>query len=207
MNSGPKWSLRNGAQYRRLCARPGCGAAAVATLRFQSTERQAWLVELDVNASRTQGDLCQRHAAALVLPRGWELHDERVPGNWPPVASVDTATETAAKNGKRRVRARRKAAPAAPEAAVTQLPGFEPASTAAAELHEPAPEMEEPVAEEVVPSDAAPSNGTAARPVPAQFGPRDEEDVEEELGEILDARTPLLQRAFRNAKPQTDEDE
>src|SRR4051812_9010153 len=85
MNSGPKWSLRNGAQYRRLCARPGCGAAAVATLRFQSTQRQAWLVELDDSAARTQGDLCQRHAAALVLPRGWELHDER------PFAAAGTA--------------------------------------------------------------------------------------------------------------------
>src|SRR3954469_25759803 len=84
MNSGPKWSLRNGAQYQRLCARAGCGAAAVATLRFQSTERQAWLVDLDVNASRTQGDLCQRHAAALVLPRGWELHDERASAVAPP---------------------------------------------------------------------------------------------------------------------------
>jgi hypothetical protein len=206
MNSGPKWSLRNGAQYRRLCARPGCGAAAVATLRFQSTERQAWLVELDVNASRTQGDLCQRHAAALVLPRGWELHDERGLADWSPVASADAATATPSKNGKPRVRARRKATPSAPEAADAQLPGFEPGSTAEAESEEPAPEGKVPVAE-AAPSEAPPSNGTAARPVPAQFGPRDEEDVEEELGEILDARTPLLQRAFRNAKPQSDEDE
>ena len=30
--------------------------------------------------------------------------------------------------------------------------------------------------------------------------------MEEELGEILDARTPLLQRAFRNAKPITEDD-
>src|ERR1700704_3461481 len=91
MNSGPKWSLRHGSQYQRLCARPGCGAAATATLRFQSTQRQAWLVELDENASRTQGDLCPRHAAALVLPRGWVLYDERAPGTWAPVANGATA--------------------------------------------------------------------------------------------------------------------
>jgi hypothetical protein len=30
--------------------------------------------------------------------------------------------------------------------------------------------------------------------------------VEEALGEILDARTPLLQRAFRNAKPKDSSD-
>jgi hypothetical protein len=28
-----------------------------------------------------------------------------------------------------------------------------------------------------------------------------DDDVEDALGAILDARTPLLQRAFRNAKP------
>ena len=41
------------------------------------------------------------------------------------------------------------------------------------------------------------------RAVPAQFGANDDDDadVEEALDEILDARTPLLQRAFRNAKP------
>jgi hypothetical protein len=46
-------------------------------LRFQPTRRQAWLVDLDGQRARTEGDLCDRHAAALVLPRGWELHDER----------------------------------------------------------------------------------------------------------------------------------
>ena len=29
MSSGAKWSRRNGSQYRRLCARAGCGAPAV----------------------------------------------------------------------------------------------------------------------------------------------------------------------------------
>jgi hypothetical protein len=212
MNSGPKWTLRNGSQYRRLCARPGCGAAAVATLRFQSTQRQAWLVELDVNASRTQGDLCQRHAAALVLPRGWELHDERAPGPWSPVGPSETSAEPAPKdsNGVRRVRTRRKKAAPAPEAAAAdaQLPGFAPGAPAAAEPPEhtaPAP-VEEP-APVGGDDEQPPGNGHAARPVPAQFGASDEEDVEEELGEILDARTPLLQRAFRNAKPLSDDDD
>src|SRR5579864_7124990 len=76
--TAPSWS-RYGSTQRRVCARAGCNAPAVATLRFQPTERQAWLAELDESAARTQGDLCRRHAAALVLPRGWELHDERRP--------------------------------------------------------------------------------------------------------------------------------
>ena len=227
MNSGPKWSLRHGAQYRRLCARAGCGAAAVATLRFESTQRQAWLVELDVNASRTQGDLCQRHAAALVLPRGWELHDERVPGSWSPVGATDAEQKPKNGGGARRVRGRRKTTVSdAPPA--DALPGFEPdpsapAPPAAAIEGAAGPEaetvvdeivveevvVEEVVVEEVVVEEVvveAESNGTHSRAVPAQFGSGDEEDVEEELGEILDARTPLLQRAFRNAKPQTDDD-
>jgi hypothetical protein len=238
MNSGPKWSLRHGAQYRRLCARAGCGAAAVATLRFESTQRQAWLVELDVNASRTQGDLCQRHAATLVLPRGWELHDERAPGSWAAVGSTDADRPPKNGTGARRVRGRRKTTVSDAPAA-SALPGFEQESMAEAGeatapveasaepeevvevileveiveveaddedevVEEVAVEVVEEVVEEVV---VAPeSNGTHARAVPAQFGSGDEEDVEEELGEILDARTPLLQRAFRNAKPQTGED-
>lgn len=203
MNSGPKWSLRNGSQYRRLCARAGCGAAAVATLRFQSTQRQAWLVELDVNASRTQGDLCQRHAAALVLPRGWELHDERAPGSWSPVVAAEPVPELAPKNGNgaQRVRARRNGAAAEPAAAGAQLPGFEPDAKTRAE---PRAEVEEPAAPDETHDVATTSTGTPSRAIPAQFGSGDEEDVEEELGEILDARTPLLQRAFRNAKPQSD---
>jgi len=136
MNAHPSWS-----RYRsqRLCARAGCNAPAVATLRFQSTERQAWLAELDESAARTQGDLCQRHAAALVLPRGWELHDER--GSAPA------------------------AAPAEPE----------------------------PADEDVG------ADGNRSRSVPAQFGSNDD-GVDDALDAILDARTPLLQRAFRNAR-------
>src|SRR5689334_16619957 len=67
MIPGPNWARRYGSHHRRLCARPGCGAVAAATLRFQPTQREAWLVELDDSSPRTEGDLCARHAAALVL--------------------------------------------------------------------------------------------------------------------------------------------
>jgi hypothetical protein len=128
------------------------------------------LVELDENAARTQGDLCPRHAAALVLPRGWVLHDERAPVGWSPVANGTTA-----------------------EKVETSVEVGEPVVEAVTEP-EPEPEL---VSEPEVIAEHAP------RGVPAQFGPNDEDDsnVEEALGEILDARTPLLQRAFRNAKP------
>jgi hypothetical protein len=147
---------RYGSQYGRVCARAGCNAPAVATLRFQSTERRAWLAELDDSAARTQGDLCQRHAAALVLPRGWELHDERASAVAPP----------------------------APE----------PVELDASD--------EPDVGEAVDGDDEAAANGAGPRSAPAQFGSNDDDAVvEEQLDTILDARTPLLQRAFRNARP------
>jgi hypothetical protein len=77
MIPGPNWGRRYGVHGNRRCARPGCGARAAATLRFQPTQREAWLVDLDEESVRTEGDLCARHAAALTLPRGWQLHDER----------------------------------------------------------------------------------------------------------------------------------
>jgi Protein of unknown function (DUF3499) len=183
-SSGSEWSPRYGSQYRRLCARAGCSALAVATLRFQSTERQAWLVELDDNSARTQGDLCARHAAALVLPRGWELHDERAAAA---SAVVRPAEEpTPAKRGGRRVRARRRAAAENVEAAPPEtdaLPGVDP----------------EPVAGDDRAGDAG-----APRGAPAQFGANDDDSevVDDALDAILDARTPLLRRAFRNARPE-----
>jgi hypothetical protein len=175
-NAGGSWTQRQGLHFRRLCARPGCGAPATATLRFQPTLRQAWLVDLDESAARTQGDLCRRHATALVLPRGWELHDQRTSG--PRLVEA-----TSAGNGSptRRVRVRRRAAEREPEPAPEPLPGFEP----------------------VVVSNGN-GEATAKRAVPAQFGANDVDEAElddEALNTILDARTPLLQRAFRNAKP------
>jgi Protein of unknown function (DUF3499) len=173
--TAPSWS-RYGSRLRRLCARAGCNAPAVATLRFEPTERLAWLAELDESAARTQGDLCQRHAAALVLPRGWQLHDERVLA--PRAAPV--------------------AEPPAPAAI-----GIVEADEEERAVAEVEAEVEAPAA--VAPEPEPESNGNGTRSVPAQFGASDaigvDEAVSDELETILDARTPLLQRAFRNARP------
>jgi len=191
--SAPSWS-RYGSRLRRLCARAGCNAPAVATLRFEPTERLAWLAELDESAARTQGDLCQRHAAALVLPRGWELHDERVAA--PLVDPVDAPPAPVA--------------PVAPETvAIEVVEAVEAAAFAEAAVEEEAAEPDsKPADTEAEP--AAVSNGNGPRTVPAQFGATGDDAVDEaitgELETILDARTPLLQRAFRNARPQDSKD-
>jgi len=171
-----------------LCARPGCGTPATATLRFQPTLRQAWLVDLDESAARTQGDLCRRHAAGLVLPRGWELHDQRTDRprlvEQPPAESEPGATP-------RRVRVRRRAPRVDPERAPSPLPGFEPV---------------------VVPGGSAAADEADGTEAAAVDEVADGDEVEEAgidvaafdteaLTTILDARTPLLRRAFRNAQP------
>jgi hypothetical protein len=152
MDGTPTWS-RYGSS-RRLCARAGCSAPAVATLRFQPTERRAWLAELDDSAARSQGDLCARHAAALVLPRGWELYDER-----PLVAAGGAA------------------------------PPREPTPIEAVEV------VDE-TADDTAAIDIANGNGAAGPVLGA-----DDDAVDEALDSILDARTPLLRRAFRNSRP------
>ncbi|MGQ0826348.1 MAG: DUF3499 family protein [Actinomycetota bacterium] len=74
--AGPNWARRYGPHSARLCARPGCSTPAAATLRFQPTDREACIVDLDTGAARA-GDLCARHASVVALPRGWRVCDER----------------------------------------------------------------------------------------------------------------------------------
>jgi len=94
------------------------------------------LVEVDYDAARTEGDLCAKHAATVVLPRGWRVHDERRP-----------------------------------------IRLVEPIET---------PDVREADIDVVVEDDEAVVDEA---PTPA-----------EDLATLLDARTPLLQRAFESAK-------
>ncbi len=68
---------------RRYCGRPGCSAVAAVTFSFDATARVVWLDDLASGTARA-GDLCTRHADALVPPQGWSRVDRRVP----PVAVV-----------------------------------------------------------------------------------------------------------------------
>jgi hypothetical protein len=61
---------------RRLCARPGCNAAAAATFTFDPEELIVWLDAPDDSGLRA-GELCERHARALTPPQGWKLDDRR----------------------------------------------------------------------------------------------------------------------------------
>lgn len=184
MIPGPNWARRYGNNTRRLCARPGCGTAAAATLRFQPTQREAWLVDLDDSASRTEGDLCARHATALVLPRGWQLHDERssvatVPASAP--AKAPRVTTRGASVARARKRRTQRDDPQLPD--LIAVPGPEPVVEVVEVLE---------VVEVVEP------DSEAARPaLDQEFS----EPAREELTDALDAQTPLLKRAFQNVWP------
>ena len=172
MISGPSWTRPYGSRHPRLCARPGCGAPAAATLRFQPTQREAWLVDLDDSGARTEGDLCARHAAGLVLPRGWQLHNSLAAdrgGTTEPAPPVRRARDASVARSRRR----------RPASGDEELPGL----SAVADT-EPDARGE--------PEDEASPPPLVADPTP---------ETNEALAETLDAQTPLLRRAFRNISP------
>jgi hypothetical protein len=61
----------------RQCARPGCSAAASATLVYDYKQRITWLDPLAAEAHPMAYDLCPDHADAMTVPRGWRLEDRR----------------------------------------------------------------------------------------------------------------------------------
>jgi hypothetical protein len=61
----------------RVCARPGCAEAAVATLTYDYQGRTGWLDPLSGERHPMTYDLCEAHAGALTVPRGWRLEDRR----------------------------------------------------------------------------------------------------------------------------------
>ena len=160
MVSGPTWARRSGGEHERRCARRGCDATAVATLRFQPTQRSAWLVDVDATATHSERDLCTRHATALILPTGWQLFD----GRRAPAGDGEILEPPGV--GRPALRARRG--------------DLAPVPVAELDPHAPADEEE------------------------ARTGAQQTQVAGEALIDVLDARTPLLQRAFRNVWPGTD---
>jgi hypothetical protein len=61
----------------RLCARPGCGAVAAATLSYRYATRTAWIDDLTATPDPAGHDLCPAHADGLRVPRGWTCEDRR----------------------------------------------------------------------------------------------------------------------------------
>lgn len=57
----------------RRCSRIACGAPAIATLTYVYADSTAVVGPLATYAEPHCYDLCERHAARLTAPRGWEV--------------------------------------------------------------------------------------------------------------------------------------
>ncbi len=118
-----------------------------------------------------------------MLPRGWELHDER------PFVAAGTAAPP---------REPTPIEPAETEAAsVAVMDPVEIVEDVEGALEPEIPEVAESGEDGPEPA-VDDADGNPAGPV---LGAQDDEVVDEALDSILDVRTPLLQRAFRNARP------
>ncbi len=164
---------------RRHCGRPGCNAVATATFSFDATRCVVWLNPIADGTPRA-GDLCTRHADGMAPPKGWERIDHRSE-----LAPVPKAVTDDLLPNRETPKRKRKAAG---QQRWDEVPGlFDPAAAAAP--IQPA-EQEQPK--------ATPSDPTLAEPE-TPWMPRFAND--DDLAGVLDASTPLLSRAFRNARP------
>ena len=160
----------------RLCERPGCSERGAIAYGFDAERQLVWLLPLDPGADRNRaGVLCLRHADAMVVPIGWTLDDARDPTP----RLFRAVREPGQRPPRRRSAARQQPAPA------EQLP--------LADAAVPPAERERTVAEVtgVAAAIEADPDATTAIPWKPEF------DETDDLGGVLDARSPLLARAFR----------
>jgi len=164
----------------RLCRRPGCGNPASVTLGFDAGRRVVWFDAVASEgtegaagpAGPTAGDLCQRHAATMVVPKGWSLDDRRTELRLFPVADPDHGPT-----------------PSAPPAAAARTPAPRTeGAPARPRVHRSRDHAAAPASTEPLPFDRA-GNADAAHWTP-RF------DQTDDLDGLLDAQTPLLRRAF-----------
>ena len=61
------------------CMRSDCQQTATAQLTYDYARQAVWLVPLTNDVEPGEWPMCTRHANALNVPRGWEIHDDREP--------------------------------------------------------------------------------------------------------------------------------
>ena len=166
--------------YRRLvdgapnCSRLGCDEPATTVFAFDARESLVWLDPLGPGG-RGAGVLCGAHADRMSPPRGWNLLDRR--GGR--VATVDGHAPAPHRHRPPRRRARRERAPAHPTLRTRADRGCRSTRPFAA------------------PGTADPPATRARELRTRQWSPHDRPGPEFE--HVLDARTPLLARAFECA--------
>jgi len=211
----------------RRCERPDCAVVATVGYGFDASQRVAWFIDLASTPSATAGALCRRHAAAMVLPRGWWLDDRRPESASRLFAAADVADDAStqqpasmpAQAGASSARVRR--ARSTPiEQPVLRLDDVD--STRAQPLAQTlATDPAVVVAEVLAPSPATDGDATAdadaATHADVESGLVSDIDAPaaidepptpwvpsfdhaDDLDGLLDARSPLLARAFRGRR-------
>lgn len=202
----------------RRCERPSCSAPATVAYGFSSERLLAWLADLGEDRS-SAGALCEAHADAMVLPRGWWLDDRR----------TDEPTLFRAREHR-------------PPATERRNPGDEPRRRRSGESRRPHElvigeqlALDEgvvpPVEDAIDGTDGTDGSSDAGDDESGDDGPGDELagapvvaprvvipevlveigaepwtprfDVADDLGGLLDASTPLLARAFGRRRSTT----
>ena len=159
----------------RVCARSDCSAPAAAILTYDRVAQTAYLFAVDDPTTRSPGDLCERHLRRLVLPRSWALDDRR---------------ETAAESGTVRTRSPRSPSKPAGANGRRKWADVGPSLFDKPEARET---VEAAAVAAVTPITVVEREDRPSSTEPAwmpHFGP------ESELDDVVDARTPLLRRAF-----------
>jgi hypothetical protein len=119
---------------KRICRRNACPSPASASLTFRYDTAQAWLQDLLPSPNPQQWDLCPDHAAALTVPRGWELVDARSAAGKAATSDDDAEPDRAGGSGRHR-------GSAGPVSRSRQRPGAEPRRNRYAELSARLPEL------------------------------------------------------------------
>lgn len=158
------------------CSRLGCDEPAVAVFAFDARERLVWLDPLG-GGGRGAGVLCGRHADRMSPPFGWNLLDRRGTESRLWIGRSAAATPPPPARRRERTPRVRPCAPTGPRLPFETVVAREP----------------EPV---VVRTPDPAADRTAER---TAWSPHDRPGPE--LGHVLDARTPLLARAFEAARP------
>ena len=162
----------------RLCERPGCSQPADVIYGIDADHLLVWIEPLDGAVVPRAGVLCRRHADAMVVPLGWMLDDRREPV--PRLFKLrDAAPPVATRPRRHRSSSHRD------DTGQLELPA------AAAEPPQPAPLPESALATAA----GEPGVDAAGLPWKPVFDQRDD------LDGLLEARSPLLSRAFGKREP------
>ena len=159
----------------RLCGRPGCSEVGAVAYGMVPEDLVFWLAPFDVASVTDASVLCQRHADAMVVPRGWTLDDRRED-----VLRLFRPRTVTPATSSRRARPRQRTSAVGSRGEQLQIDGT-------GEIERPADDRLDATAA----ADAESATSVADTAWEPDF------DHADDLGGLLEVTSPLLARAFR----------